>query len=31
LYPDLFKPEIWLCDNPPKIENPKKKLVKRNK
>ena len=29
LYPDLFKPEIWLCDNPPKIENPKKKLIKK--
>ncbi len=31
LYPDLFKPEIWLSENPPKIRQPKKKLVKRNK
>lgn len=29
-YPDLFKPEIWLSDNPPQITKPKKtKLVKR--
>lgn len=32
LYPDIFKPEIWLSDNPPKIDLPKKgKLVKRKK
>lgn len=31
LYPDLFKPEIWLSENPPKITKPKKKLVKRSK
>ena len=28
LYPDLFKPEIWLSENPPEISKPKK-LVKR--
>lgn len=30
LHPELFKPEVWLSDNPPKITKPKKaKLVKR--
>lgn len=31
MYPDLFKPEIWLSENPPKIGQPKKKLAKRSK
>ena len=31
LYPEIFKPEIWLSKNPPKIGLPKKKLVKRSK
>lgn len=32
LYPDIFKPEIWLSDNPPKIDLPKKgKLMKKRK
>lgn len=32
LYPELFPPEIWLSENPPKIGLPKKKqLVKRSK
>ena len=30
LYPYLFKPEIWLSENPPKITKPKKTaLAKR--
>lgn len=31
MYPELFRPEIWLSENPPKIGQPKKKLVKRSK
>ena len=31
LYPEIFKPEIWLSENPPQIKQPKKKLVKRSK
>lgn len=32
LYPEIFKPEIWLSGNPPKIGLPEKsKLVKRRK
>lgn len=31
MYPQLFRPEIWLSENPPKIGLPKKKLVKRSK
>ena len=31
LYPNVFRPEIWLSENPPKIGQPKKKLVKRSK
>lgn len=31
MYPELFRSEIWLSDNPPQIKQPKKKLVKRNK
>ena len=27
----IFKPEIWLSENPPQIKQPKKKLVKRSK
>ena len=30
-YPEIFKPEIWLSENPPQIKQPKKKLVKRSK
>lgn len=30
LHPELFNPEVWLSDNPPRISKPKKKpLVKR--
>ena len=31
LEPEIFKPEIWLSENPPQIKQPKKKLVKRSK
>ena len=31
MYPKLFRPEIWLSENPPQIKQPKKKLVKRSK
>lgn len=30
LHPELFPPDVWLSDNPPKITKPKKsQLVKR--
>ena len=31
LYPYLFKPEIWLSDNPPKITKPKKTVLAKRK
>ena len=31
LHPDIFKPEIWLSDNPPKITKPKKTALAKRK